>query len=81
MHKTRFNIRVQFLTGGKMFHNGTNEKDVVCGMTVDTKTAISKEYGGKTYYFCCNDCKKQFEANPDKYTPGSKAHSHGGGCC
>ena len=25
------------------------------------------EYNGKTYYFCCPDCPKTFQANPEKY--------------
>jgi len=25
------------------------------------------EYNGKTYYFCCGDCLKQFQADPAKY--------------
>ena len=25
------------------------------------------EYNGKTYYFCCNNCPKAFEANPEKF--------------
>ncbi|HEX8112735.1 MAG TPA: YHS domain-containing protein [Kofleriaceae bacterium] len=25
------------------------------------------EYNGKTYYFCCPDCPKAFEANPEKF--------------
>ena len=35
--------------------------DYVCGMTVDTDTAVSIEYKGKTYYFCCDGCKGAFE--------------------
>ncbi len=64
-----------------MFHKGKNEKDVVCGMTVDANTAISEEHGGRTFYFCSNDCKKQFDAHPDKYAHESSGHSHKGGCC
>jgi YHS domain-containing protein len=25
------------------------------------------EYNGKTYYFCCPDCPKDFEAAPEKF--------------
>lgn len=43
-------------------------KDLVCGMDVDEKTAkLKAEYMGKTYYFCALGCKKEFEANPQKY--------------
>lgn len=44
------------------------ERDVVCGMDVDPKTAPAKsEYHGKTYYFCAPGCKKDFDADPAKY--------------
>jgi YHS domain-containing protein len=43
-------------------------KDPVCGMEVNEKTAKFRyEYGGKTYYFCCEHCLNQFKANPAKY--------------
>ncbi len=44
------------------------EKDVVCGMTVDPKSAAGKsEYKGKTYYFCSKGCKAAFDKEPEKY--------------
>ena len=44
-------------------------KDPVCGMMVDDQTAPARStYQGKTYYFCGQDCKEQFDANPGKYT-------------
>ena len=57
-------------------------KDLVCDMDVDEKTAKWKTvYQGKTYYFCAPGCKKQFEANPQKYIGGSTGgHSHGCRC-
>lgn len=33
---------------------------------------VSVEYKGKTYYFCCEKCKAEFEKNPEKYV---KAHT------
>jgi len=45
------------------------EKDPVCGMRVDPKTAAGKsEYQGKTYYFCAAACKREFDSNPQQYT-------------
>ena len=32
---------------------------------------IKSEYKGKTYYFCCEDCKAKFDKDPEKYV---KAH-------
>jgi len=53
------------------------EKDPVCGMDVtDTANAESSEHKGKTYYFCSNLCKIQFEQNPDKYTNKEDADDH-----
>ena len=45
------------------------EKDVVCGMEVDPASApASSQYNGKTYYFCCKECKNKFDANPTQFT-------------
>ena len=42
--------------------------DPVCGMTVvESPTAITAEYKGKTYYFCAPGCKRAFEKNPEQY--------------
>lgn len=44
------------------------ERDVVCGMDVDPKEAAAKsERNSRTYYFCGEQCKKQFDADPKKY--------------
>ncbi len=44
------------------------EKDVVCGMQVDPRTAAgSSQYNGKTYYFCAASCKAKFDANPKQF--------------
>ena len=44
------------------------ERDVVCGMQVDSaKAAGSSEYNGKTYYFCSNGCKTKFDAKPSQF--------------
>ena len=45
------------------------QKDPVCGMSVDTnKAAGTSSYQGKTYYFCSQDCKKEFDEEPEQYT-------------
>jgi YHS domain-containing protein len=32
------------------------------------------DYKGRTYYFCCENCLKDFKANPDKYaTPATES--------
>ncbi len=59
-------------------------KDPVCGMTVNPATARggSREYKGKTYYFCNPKCNEKFGADPEKYLdPSYKpgVHAMGGG--
>lgn len=52
-------------------------QDPVCKMTVDeTTAAASKEYKGKTYYFCAAGCKATFEKEPDKFVTESSTHEH-----
>lgn len=42
--------------------------DPVCGMRVDpAKARATREYSGKTYYFCCEGCAKKFADAPEKY--------------
>lgn len=54
------------------------EKDPVCGMDVDPKTAAGKsDYQGKTFYFCSPGCKKAFDKEPEKYMPKAE-DSHSG---
>lgn len=50
-------------------------KDPVCGMEVDEKAAAAtSEYKGKVYYFCALGCKKDFDADPEKYSTGPGTH-------
>jgi Cu(I)/Ag(I) efflux system membrane fusion protein len=50
-------------------------KDPVCGMDVDPNSdrTLKTRYQGKTYYFCSEMCRKNFEANPAKYLPKKEA--------
>ncbi|MBP7568583.1 MAG: efflux RND transporter periplasmic adaptor subunit [Acidobacteria bacterium] len=56
---------------GTHSHEAGPVKDFVCGMDVDAKEAaaagLKVEHAGKTYYFCADDCKKKFQANPAAY--------------
>jgi YHS domain-containing protein len=46
--------------------------DPVCGMTIHPEdAAATEEYGGRTYYFCSEDCHRQFTADPEKYVADS----------
>lgn len=46
----------QTLASGKM------AKDPICGMMVDKTTALSRERGGRSYYFCSDTCLRTFES-------------------
>lgn len=50
-----------------VFSQEGKEKDVVCGMGVEVKTQNKSEYKSKTYYFCSEHCKKQFDENPKQF--------------
>ena len=40
---------------------------IVCGMDVDPKIAPKSVFEGATYYFCSEDDKKTFDADPEKF--------------
>jgi YHS domain-containing protein len=41
--------------------------DPVCGMKVDENSQHQTQYGSQTYYFCSEQCKNEFEQNPEQY--------------
>ena len=42
--------------------------DPVCGMDVDPrKAAAQSTHQGRTYYFCCPNCKALFDREPEAY--------------
>lgn len=42
--------------------------DPVCKIEVNTMSAEARsEWGGQTFYFCSQECKRKFDANPEKY--------------
>jgi RND family efflux transporter MFP subunit len=49
----------------------TPETDPVCGMQVDQGKSEASgrtgSYQGRSYYFCSDNCKRRFEASPEKY--------------
>ena len=42
-------------------------------MEVDSATAVSATYKGKTYYFCNPSCLEQFKANPARFLADAPA--------
>lgn len=50
------------------------EKDPVCGMDVDPKTAAHRSnYQDRDYVFCSAGCKQQFDANPQQFAGKQRA--------
>jgi len=48
---------------------GAVHKDPVCGMEVVATSARGRtsEYRGRRFYFCSDECKRQFDMNPEYY--------------
>lgn len=46
----------------------TQVQDAVCGMRFEaSRAATSVEIDGRTYHFCCDGCRKEFEADPRRF--------------
>lgn len=41
--------------------------DPICGVHVDEDEAVTANYKGKTYYFCCDECKEEFLEAPEEF--------------
>lgn len=56
--------------------------DLVCGMSVDKRTAIKASHEGADYFFCNENCKKAFEKDPKTYSMKAMktAHQHDENC-
>lgn len=39
----------------------------VCGRDVDQATAPSAKHDAQTYFFCCEQCRDDFQADPAQY--------------
>jgi Cu+-exporting ATPase len=49
--------------------------DPVCGMKIsDEETVGTTKSEGKTYHFCSQGCKEQFDEDPHKFVHGSESH-------
>jgi YHS domain-containing protein len=55
----------------------TKAIDPICGMNVDTTTALHAEREGKTWYFCGEHCREKFLSTPADAKPEKKS----GSCC
>ena len=65
--------------GHKASHTKTTNRALVCPVT-GTRIASAKAamghstYKGKTYYFCCPDCKPKFDKDPATVVKDVAAH-------
>lgn len=51
--------------------------DPVCNMTIDKDEAVATSmYNGKTYYFCSEHCREDFDRNPEKFTGSETVSVH-----
>lgn len=55
----------------------TKKVGLICPVTGDkiasVKAAVGHSaYKGKTYYFCCPECKPRFDKNPAKFVKNAK---------
>jgi P-type Cu+ transporter len=42
--------------------------DPVCEMTIDERESeFQTQFAGKKYFFCSEECRKEFEDRPDEY--------------
>jgi Cu+-exporting ATPase len=42
--------------------------DPVCGIKVETKNnEFQTQFAGRKYYFCSDECRQEFEADPAEY--------------
>ncbi len=53
--------------------------DPVCGMTIATEGAITREHEGQTYYFCSRSCAVRFERDAPAYVAASRLGLDGWG--
>ena len=49
-------------------------RDPVCGMSVEEVSGTAHtQFEGKKYYFCSDECQREFEAEPEGYVESAAA--------
>jgi YHS domain-containing protein len=51
----------------RIANHSVEQKDPVCGMSVNTTQAKSALYADRPYYFCSPACREKFEARPNTF--------------
>jgi len=60
--------------GNKFQAGGIMTTDPVCGMKVDEKRSeFQTQFAGKKYFFCSDECRQAFQADPDEYVETAAA--------
>jgi putative ABC transport system ATP-binding protein len=60
--------RIVWLEDGTFRSDVVTDRDPVCSRVIEVEGAPSKEYEGRIYVFCGENCYKLFEAEPRRYT-------------
>jgi YHS domain-containing protein len=42
-------------------------QDPICGLWVEETQALESEFEGQLYYFCSEDCRAEFNDDPERY--------------
>jgi Cu+-exporting ATPase len=55
----------------------TEHKCPVCGMEMESEDVASEtNHEGKSYYFCSDECRTKWDANPERYVRETASSSH-----
>lgn len=47
--------------------------DPVCNMEVDESSEYKTQRGSQVVYFCCEECKREFDRDPSRFAPKRQA--------
>jgi YHS domain-containing protein len=64
---THFQSNPELFSTRVWAYTKTEFSDPVCGAEVEKTEAQTYHYRDKTYYFCCDECKRKFKKDPAKY--------------
>jgi YHS domain-containing protein len=59
-------------TSSRNLRGGIMTTDPVCGMKInESDSEFHSQFGGRKYSFCSEECKKEFEADPEEFVETS----------
>ena len=62
--------RILWLEDGTFRELAAMVTDPVCGMAIDTTTAVRVDAGGRPWWFCSAHCRDEFESDRDRFISG-----------